>query len=108
MGEPMNRNRLFIGTPTTFEKAHPELEDAVIEWTHSDFGIKPSGKMKSSLKEIGGFIQCSNPLCQRGGFDIDIEILNPMLDEKETMKKGILTCPGDEGSPKGRKIGRSS
>lgn len=105
----MNRsNRVFLGEPTTFEKAYPQLEDAVIEYEESGAGISEwsKGKQKASLKQIGGLIRCSNPLCKRGGFEIDINIIGHMLRNNELIKEGILRCPGDEGSPKGRIRGR--
>lgn len=98
-------NRFFAGPPTTFEEAYPNVEDAIIEWKESTLGINPSGLGRASIKELGGLIQCRNPLCRRGGFEIDFE-LGMMIRKKETVKEDMLVCPGDEGSPKGRRPGK--
>ena len=116
MGEPMDRsNRLLTGPPSTFEEALSVLEDATIQYYEvgkgTDYEIgapwpKPipfgSGR---SLISIGGLMRCSTPHCNRGGFEIDREVFDMVRDgqvEGEFRSK----CPGDEGSPQGRRKGR--
>ncbi len=101
----MDRNNRLFGHLVEFDEAFPELEDATIEWTETEMGRKISGTIERSVKE-GGLIRCSNPLCYRGGFEIDSELAY-MVRKKQTSKQGHLSCEGDEGSPKGRIKGRS-
>jgi len=48
---------------------------------------------------------CSNPSCRRGGYELDRKVPE-MVRAGLTETKIKLYCRGDEGSPKGRKIGR--
>jgi hypothetical protein len=111
MGEPMDRSgRVFLGSSKKFEDAYPDIEDAILVWRETGEGVynfgPGTGKRKASLKQIGGLLHCSNPRCRRGGYEIDVNILMDMTIEKQTEKNGSMRCPGDEGSPKGRRPGR--
>jgi hypothetical protein len=51
-----------------------------------------------------GVVPCMNPRCRRGGYEVD-ESVYEVVREKSTEKVFTRNCPGDEGSPKGRKRG---
>jgi len=111
MGEPMDRSRKVFGHLTTFEKAFPTVESATISSYEVGSGVYSYGIDEASRRTFGegqpfgdGLIPCSNPRCQRGGFEVDAG-LNQMVREKLTEKVFAKNCPGDEGSPKGRKRG---
>lgn len=104
MGEPLDRSNRFFGLTSKFESAYPQLEDAIIRFTESDFGNDPKPGVWS-LRSNGGQMRCSNPSCNRGGFEFDREV-DMMLYADENERDIWLRCRGDEGSPKGRKIGR--
>lgn len=117
MGEPMDRsNRFLVGLPTTFDEALPNLEDAVVEYYETGklgpYGFDPLVGPRDgygtplSVRSTGGLIRCSNPFCRRGGFEIDFDV-HDMLSRKLVRKEFVKKCPGDEGSPKGRRIGRT-
>jgi hypothetical protein len=104
MGEPMDRSQRVFGRLTTFEDAFPTVEEAVVEYTESDRGMtKRTGSFH--MRYEGGLMACGNPFCRRGGYEFD-DVLCGMVRERITQKRIRLSCPGDEGSPKGRKIGR--
>jgi hypothetical protein len=112
MGEPMDRSRRVFGNLTTFEKAFPTIEVATIssyevgESVHT-FGIDESQRRTfgEGLRFREGLIRCSNPRCRRGGYEVDDSVYE-MVREKSNEKIFERKCPGDEGSPKGRRPGR--
>jgi hypothetical protein len=104
MGEPMDRSRRVFVQLGPFEEAFPTLEEATIEYTESESGIKKrSGKWY--LSQDGGLMECRNPRCRRGGYEFDREV-QKMVREHATEMKIELSCRGDEGSPKGRRRGQ--
>jgi hypothetical protein len=109
MGEPLDRtNRVFVQL-TTFDKALPALEDVIIEYSEgSTVGRVRDGSYRSrtSVRNSGGQLRCSNPACRRGGYELDFDI-HDMVRNKLVSKRFVKHCPGDEGSPKGRRPGRT-
>jgi hypothetical protein len=104
MGEPMDRSRRVFGRLAPFDEVFPELEDAVFEFIEKDFLFqKRPGRWH--IHGQGGVMPCGNPSCQRGGYELDRDI-RQMLRAGTLTKTLELACRGDEGSPKGRKIGR--
>ena len=114
MGKPMDRSNRFFGAPVPFEEAFPALEDAFIEYYEIGKGTnyekwaprprKPRYRKPVSLRTIGGCKPCSNTRCNGGGFEIDFNV-NEMVRLEQTKREFHESCPGDEGSPKGRRIG---
>ncbi|MFZ0732176.1 MAG: hypothetical protein WA434_01030 [Candidatus Acidiferrales bacterium] len=87
----------------TFEEAFSTLDDAVVGFTEFDFLMKKrTGMWRLSWQ--GGLVACGNPFCRRGGYELDREV-SKMVRAQKAMKDIELYCHGDEGSPKGRKIG---
>ena len=97
--------RPFIGTLTSFEGVFPQLEDAVVDYTEFDFGEK-TRESSHSMRHDGPRIRCGNSRCQRGGYNLQWTL-------EEVIRKGQrnvaidLSCHGDEGTPKGKRIGQS-
>lgn len=107
MGEPMDRSNRVFARSGTFESVFPDLEDAVVEYYETDLG-RPSPSTynrRHSLKLLGGLIRCGNSLCHRGGYEVDWDV-HDMRREGAAQKEFVKRCPGDEGSPKGRRHGR--
>ncbi len=105
MGEPMDRSkRAFVQFDSTFEQAFPTLDDAMIRFTE-EFGYGEKTRPgKWSYREKGGLMPCWNSKCRRGGYEFDF-IIRGMIREQVGTQKIELSCPGDEGSLKGRKRG---
>jgi hypothetical protein len=102
MGEPMDRSNRFFAKLTTFANACPNIESASVEYVESSFGIEEGKHFHNAAN--GGLIRCGNPRCFRGGYEMEI-VISGMERNKETESKGTLICQGDEGTPKGRKLG---
>jgi hypothetical protein len=96
----MSDNDYVFGKETSFEKAYPELEDAIVEYMQYK-SLFPSAKDTSlpqrfSLKSDGGRIPCDNPTCVNGGFWIDaVASTNDNNEIRDTR------CPGHENVGRG-------
>ena len=101
----INRGNFLFGHTTSFEKTYPKVENIKIIFKEEGSGVYDN-KQVYDKESISEYINCSNKLCQRGGFWIGREIAD-MYHKKEENKKGNLKCYGDEGSPKGRIKGRN-
>jgi hypothetical protein len=111
MGEPMDRSKRVFGRLSTFDEVFPTIEIATISSYEIGEGVHTFGIDESRRRAFGegvpfreGLIPCSNPRCRRGGYEIDASLYD-MVREKSTEKVFARNCPGDEGSPKGRKRG---
>jgi hypothetical protein len=113
MSEPMDRSKRLFGQLTnSFEEAFPTIESATISSYEVGGGVHAFGIDKSRRESFGegvpfveGLIPCSNAHCRRGGFEVD-RSLRSMVGDKLTEKIFASVCPGDEGSPKGRRAGK--
>lgn len=86
-----------------FKEAFPEIESATVEFSEKGQGVfRGSGPSVRTEKNLGEFIDCHNPVCYDGGFNIG-EILRDMTARRETERSVQRTCQGYEGSPKGKK-----
>jgi hypothetical protein len=112
MGEPMDRSGRVFGRETTFEEAFPTIEVATISYYEvgkgvPTFGIDDEAQRNTFGQGVPfrrGLFHCSNPRCRRGGYEVDASV-SEMVREKSAEKEFERRCPGDEGSPKGRKRG---
>lgn len=103
MGEPMDRSNYWLNKPvSSFSQAFPAVESAYFEY--EELSITGTKKGIFSISGRGGVMPCGNPQCRRGGYELD-RILHSMTPNKTTELKVHLHCPGDEGTPKGRKKG---
>jgi hypothetical protein len=104
MGESMDRSRRVFGSLSSFENVFPTLDDAVVQYTEYDLATE-KGHGTHYMRAWGGLMHCGNSRCRRGGYEVD-RIVSEMLRENVTEKEFELRCPGDEGTPKGRKRGQ--
>jgi hypothetical protein len=112
MGESMDRSKRVFGRLGQFEEVFPTIEVATISSYELGEGVYRSGADESHHRSFGngvpfrhGLEPCSNSRCRRGGYEID-RGLSEMVRENLTEKEFETHCPGDEGSPKGRRPGR--
>ena len=107
MGIPMDRSRRVFLKSGPFQKAFPKLESAVVEYSE----YRPGGESAEGyrrmhdLRTYGGLLPCGNPLCRRGGYELDLKV-HEMVRNAVDVQEFTLSCRGDEGSAKGRKRGR--
>ena len=113
MGEPMDRSKRVFGHLAPFEEVFPTIEVATISSYEIGEGVYTFGVDESLRRSFGrglpfrqGLISCSNSRCRRGGYEIDSS-LSEMVRGNLTEKEFKTHCPGDEGSPKGRRPGRN-
>ena len=111
MGEPMDRSKKVFGHLSTFEKVFSTVEVATISSYEVGKGVYTFGIDESQRRTFGegvpfkeGLIPCMNPRCKRGGYEVDASVYE-MVREKSREKVFARNCPGDEGSPKGRRRG---
>jgi hypothetical protein len=104
VGEPMDRSKRIFSKEGRFQEIFPTLEDAWLEFTEFEYGAQKR-KGKFNIRENGGLMRCSNSRCYRGGYELDDEI-HKMLAEGKAEKEIDISCAGDEGTPRGRTIGR--
>lgn len=111
MGEPMDRSKRIFVKFGSFEKAYPTLQSVTVESYEDGDGVfrafsdSPNRTFGNPRPWTGGLLLCSNPSCRRGGFEVDFDV-HDMVREKLVTKEFVKRCPGDEGSPKGRRRGR--
>ena len=99
-----NEGTFVFGEKTTFEKAFPDVEECVVEVEETGRGrFKSLNQDAKHHRNPGRYINCSNPECYNGGFDIGSAI-HDMVRARETEREGSELCQGNEGSPKGRRI----
>lgn len=97
-----NKSDFVFSSKTTFEKAFPNVEECTITVKESGHGAPSWNHGVSHYKNPGEYLNCSNPLCYNGGFNIGSTI-REMVSKKETAKEDSAICQGYEGSPKGRR-----
>ena len=92
------RNRVF-GSETSFDRAYPKLQDAVVEYrryTHTPETDQGTAfPERHSIRNDGGVIQCTNPACEGGGFEVDA-LIDDARRSPEGVKEDILSCKGHE------------
>jgi hypothetical protein len=86
----------------------PQDEDVYLVYEELDAGfpvkVGSFSRRSFSPKEQGRWLRCGNPRCYRGEYHIGM-VGPPGPDRPETPVH--LHCNGDEGTPGGRKLGRS-
>lgn len=97
----------FRSGPTlSFEEAFPEIEEVLIEVDEIGDGVdRGLGSRRYTKNSFGEYINCSNPVCYKGGFSIGA-ILRGMVASRRTDFETTKGCQGYEGSPKGRRYYR--
>lgn len=96
----------LLGKTSKFEEAFLGVADAKVIVDEDGEGVwrngRNMGRRVYASRSFGEYINCSNPRCYNGGFNIAQQI-RFMMDEKETNKNLTFHCQGYEGSPKGRR-----
>ena len=98
-------SKSLLPKTASFSDVFPEIKDLSIEIEQDSFHNKKLDTIKSfyDIKNPPGpFIDCDNPFCYNGGFNIG-NILKYMIVRKETEEENTISCQGYEGSPKGRR-----
>lgn len=103
MGHLRELGRPFIGTRVSFGSAYPAVERAYVRFTETDFGTSPRERVHNLAD--GPRAACSNPSCERGGYDFEFQVME-MVRQGISTEAVEMSCRGDEGTPKGRRIGR--
>jgi len=99
-----NETNFPFSQKTTFEKAFPEVKSISVDveekgrGVYSGLGLHHYGK-----GNVGEFVNCSNPKCYNGGFNIG-ETIRSLYFNKNTEAEGKEECQGREGTPKGRRL----
>jgi len=77
----MDRGNRLLPLAKSFEEAFPRLELAMIEYRETGDGVFENRRETwTKPHQIrGSLMRCSNPRCERGGYEIDREIINMML-----------------------------
>ena len=97
MGTPMDRNnKLYAGEPkNTFKEAFPKVKTIKFEYTEkaNKFQKNPYVLTENNMR---GLLRCSNPLCKKGGFELDTLLSIEVFHHKKKYQEGIETCAGHE------------
>ena len=101
--EKFEESEFVFGSKITFEEAFPSIDDLKVIVTEAGKTKSRSPETRKYTKPIGEYIDCTNPLCNGGGFSI-ANIIKGMVKDKETHCETTEVCKGSEGSPKGVKI----
>ena len=104
MGNLREPGTPFFGTRGSFASAYPTVERAYVRFTETDFGSNPRERVHNMAD--GPRATCSNSSCERGGYDFEFQVMEMIRQRIETEAVEI-SCRGDEGTPKGRRIGRN-
>jgi len=87
---------------TNFRNAFPEIEECVVTVEEQGHSVEEWNRTRT-YRNPGQYINCQNPICYAGGFDIGWTI-SEMVQKKETQREGSDLCKGNEASAKGRRI----
>ena len=97
--------------PPKFEDDFPQLQDVQVEEYESRVPTETDPQnfdrpytLKATWGLHGGIRRCHNKLCERGGYHLRPKI-QEMISGEITTRIFVLRCPGDHGSPKGRRRG---
>jgi hypothetical protein len=94
----------FFGETADRDKAFPGIKSFSLIVKQDPFGFHSRGapvERRYTKANVPRFERCVNPRCQQGGLDLQNVVLWPPKEEAR------FSCTGHEGSPKGRRKGRS-
>jgi len=91
----------FVPRTSSFSEAFPSIKSIRVEIEEFDYGdfVGSSIYTQGNLSQ---FINCKNPSCYNGGFNVG-ELIHSMEYEKQTEREFEAECQGYEGSPKGKR-----
>lgn len=90
-----NESDFVFGSKTTFDKAFPEVELISVKVKELEYSKLVNEVLLSEKSTIPEYINCHNPLCNKGGFHL-MDIVREMNRKKETETKGHKLCIGNE------------
>ena len=102
MGKLAERSQPFLGQRVGFRERYPTVESATVQFTESDGCDSQTRYWNLS---DGPRIHCGNARCERGGYDIEW-LVDDMIGRRAESGEIKMSCNGDEGTPKERKLGR--
>jgi hypothetical protein len=92
----------FLGKTSVFEDAFPDIESLAVESREISHQATRKHTRHFDQTNFGEYIDCSAPLCVRGGVSVG-SIVREMAATKQTTLETTERCVGYEGSPKGRR-----
>lgn len=88
----------FYGTKADFSAQFPSIATIKIK-----VRFRGGGELTYGTPELGHWVDCNRPFCDRGGFLID-PALGEMVAERKTHHEALAACQGMERHPgKGRR-----
>jgi hypothetical protein len=107
----MATRRLLEGKPTSFSEAFPGIGDFRIEIDQDHWGFHSMPEWRRKLIFTPDHpppeeISCVNPRCQQGGLNLRSYIYDADQRAEAWVFEDTVSCPGHEGSPQGRRVGR--
>lgn len=102
--EIFQRSNLAFARKVGFQEAFPDIEHVSVEVQIHSLGGSPSEADKTTYTEatLGEYVDCTNPLCYRGGVSIG-GLIREMVRSKATALETTKKCQGYEGSAGGRR-----
>ncbi len=97
----------IFGKKVPFAEAYPQIENIKVEVEQRGQGVREWNKnwVLNGINDFRQYIDCSNPLCAKGGFALG-EMVRDMVRNKDESFEQSKICIGNEGSPKGKRIYR--
>jgi hypothetical protein len=94
----------FLGKTSIFDEGFPGLADLSVTVRETDWTQEEVRLHYYSKDSVGRFVDCSNPRCYIGGFNLQSFVsLHTYGENRRTEFDTVASCQGYEGSPKGRK-----
>ncbi len=104
--EVFQNTRFLFAKEASFAKEFPQIADIKVRVKETGEGVHVNARTKGgsyyNKDSVREFIDCSNPLCYKGGIPLGA-VIRQMVSRKETTLEDAATCRGYEGSPKGRR-----
>jgi len=99
-----NQSTPFLGKTSNFDEGFPGIADLRVTVRETDWDQSEVGHHYYTSPNIGRFVDCSNPRCYNGGFNLQSFVsLHTYGKDRKTLLEATSPCQGYEGSPKGRK-----
>lgn len=103
-----DKTEFVFSRKASFSEAFPTIADVSIVVTRGGHdGVREWNRVQRFGGNVGEYIDCSNPLCYRGGFSVGDLLRRMVASEQEQLSVGGIACNGYEGSPGGRRRYRS-
>ncbi len=95
--------KIFAKKFNSLQEAFPTIQKLSFKVTEKDMGNpNPIRRWNFDESNFQPVVNCSNPLCYKGGLRLDT-VLDEMIRKNKTEMEETKSCQGYEGSPKGKK-----